>query len=56
MERDVSEQMENGGKRTPAPYVNAEYVQHINQYAVHMVYEPLKHMHTVVNPLTFHTE
>lgn len=30
--RDVSEQMENGGKRTPAPYVNAEYVHHICLY------------------------
>lgn len=47
--RDMSEQTGNGGKRTPAPYVNAEYVQHTKQDAVQMVHTT--HMHTELNPL-----
>lgn len=53
--RDVSEQMKSSGKRTPVPYVNAEYVHDINQYAVQMVYTAHKHMHKVPNALIFHT-
>lgn len=44
--RDVSEQMEIGGRRTPVPYVNAEYVWHIHQNAVQKFNTPHKHMHT----------
>lgn len=52
---DVSEQMESGGKKTPAPYVNAEYVHDRNHYVVQMVYTAHKYMHTVPNPLISHT-
>lgn len=45
--------MESGGKRTPAPHVNAEYVKHVNPKAVPTVYTPHQHMHRVLNPLIF---
>ncbi len=53
--KDVSEQTGNGGKRTPAPYVNAEYVNLLNQNALPTVYTPHWHIHTALNPPVFHT-